>query len=549
MALNGHDLYGMLLSGANALDNSKVAINNLNVFPVPDGDTGINMSLTLSGIRSVESDISSVGDLAKQAASMILRSARGNSGAILSLFVRGMAKAFKGLDEASREDIVRGFRMGVDEAYKAVMKPTEGTILTVMRRSAEEAEAAIAEDRFAGDTEGLLSFILQVADKALAETPEQLPILKEVGVVDAGGYGFVVALEGMLAYLKGTPVKLLERNDQVGEADFAEFNTEDITFPYCTECIVDKKEEYLGEGTAEELHEFICGLGDSVVFVDDESMIKLHVHTDHPGLVMEKALEFGALATLKVENMKNQHSAILGESKKKKPVDAKKVTKRALPAKKYGFVSVCMGVGIRDTFHDLGVDNIIFGGQTMNPSTQDIIDGVNKTPAEIVFVLPNNKNICLVANQAAKLVKDKKVVVIETKSVPQGISAMIAFNPDGELDTNVEDMKAAIANVTSFSITHAVRNTTIEGNKINNGQMLGLMNGNIECIADSTESCLEKLTDKMTGASYITVFCGSEVLPEQAEKAEIMMRKKLTNAEICFIAGGQPLYSYVISAE
>ena len=260
MALNGHDLYGMLLSGANALDNSKVAINNLNVFPVPDGDTGINMSLTLSGIRSVESDISSVGDLAKQAASMILRSARGNSGAILSLFVRGMAKAFKGLDEASREDIVRGFRMGVDEAYKAVMKPTEGTILTVMRRSAEEAEAAIAEDRFAGDTEGLLSFILQVADKALAETPEQLPILKEVGVVDAGGYGFVVALEGMLAYLKGTPVKLLERNDQVGEADFAEFNTEDITFPYCTECIVAKKEVYLGEGTAEELHEFICGL-------------------------------------------------------------------------------------------------------------------------------------------------------------------------------------------------------------------------------------------------------------------------------------------------
>ena len=549
MSINGHVLYNMMLSAANALDNNKVAINNLNVFPVPDGDTGINMSLTLSGIRSVSSDIGSVGECSKQAASMILRSARGNSGAIISLFFRGMSKAFRGLDVAESADMVKAFRLGVDEAYKAVMKPTEGTILTVMRRSAEEAEKALAEGKFENDEEGLLRFVVKVADKTLAETPELLPILKEVNVVDAGGYGFVVALEGMLAALSGDPIKLLEDSSNMTEANFSDFDTESITFTYCTECIVNKTKDFLGEGTASELHDFIGGLGDSVVFVDDEEIIKLHVHTDNPGLVMQKALEFGALATVKVENMKIQHSTLVSESKPSPFEPEKNKTKRVLPTKKYGFVSVCMGVGIRDTFLDLGVDNIIFGGQTMNPSTQDIIDGVNKTPAEIVYVLPNNKNIYLVANQAAKLIKDKKVVVLQTKSVPQGVSAMIAFNPDGTPEQNLESMEEAIGAVKSVSITHAVRNTTIEGNRINNGQMLGLVDGNIECIADSTEECLEKLTGNMKGASYITVFCGSEVTPEQAEKAEIMMTEKLPEAEIAFIPGGQPLYNYIISVE
>ena len=548
MALNGHDLYGMLLSGANALDNSKVAINNLNVFPVPDGDTGINMSLTLDAVRKMDEDFAkqNVSDLSKKIASLILRAARGNSGAILSLFFRGMSKAFANCEEADTSDVARAFRKGTEEAYRAVMNPTEGTILTVMRRCAEEAERAVAENMFApDDVRGLFAYIVDIGEDALSHTPDQLPILKEVNVVDAGGYGFMTALNGMLAALNNAPVARIANDDEAAEADFSSFDTESITFPYCTECIVDKYEQYQGEGKAEELHKFVGGIGDSVVFAEDETIIKIHVHTDHPGLVMEKACEFGMLATVKVENMRNQHSAIVSDKQDKKPASPVK----AEPTKTYGFVSVCMGDGIRSTFIDLGVDNVIFGGQTMNPSTQDIIDGVNATPAEVVFILPNNKNIYLVAVQASKLIKDKKVIVLGTRSVPQGISAMLAFDPEGEIEANTEAMEAAAGNVTSMSVTHAVRDTTIDGEHIENGQRIGLVDGSIKCVANTNEECLEKLMAEVETASFITVFFGEDVDEAAQEKATAIISAAVPSAEVVTIVGGQPIYSYVISVE
>lgn len=543
MRINGQMFFNMMFSAANALDNSKDIINNMNVFPVPDGDTGINMTLTMRTMKGLE-NFDTLSDCAKKAADVALRSARGNSGAILSLFFRGMAKAFRGLDEADSVDLAHAFRIGYNEAYKAVMNPTRGTILTVMQSCADEAER-FTDPGFEGDTEGLLRAIVEVAEDALAKTPEQLPKLKEAHVVDAGGYGFVTILKGMLAALEQNPVALLnDETDLSASADFGEFDTEEITFAYCTECIVDKSEEYLGEDTAGEFHRFVCEIGDSVVFVDDESIIKLHVHTDHPGAVMEKALEFGSLATVKIENMKNQHSNLVGEKNPKE-----EEAKMARPERKYGFVSVCLGDGIAAAFRDVGVDQIIHGGQTMNPSTQDIMDAVNRTPAEFVFVFPNNKNIYMVAQQASFLVKDKTVLVIPTRSVPQGISAMIAFNPDATPDENVAMMQEAIGNVVSMSVTNAVRTTTVEGAKIASGQMLGLVDGSIECVADSPEECLGKLADRMGEAYYVMVFLGEDV-PEGAEAdVEAIIKAKAPSADVAVMRGGQPLYPYIISVE
>ena len=540
MTINGSTFFAMLVSAANSLDNSKDVINNMNVFPVPDGDTGINMTLTMRTMRKI-GDKATLSDCAKMAADIALRSARGNSGAILSLFFRGMSKAFKGLKEADSADMARAFRIGYNEAYKAVMNPTRGTILTVMQKCADKAEEFTADGGYAGNVEGFLKALVKVSEEALAKTPEQLPKLKEANVVDAGGYGFVTILKGMLAVLENNPIYLLtQTSDDTREADFNDFDPSEITFSYCTECIVGKSEEYLGEDTAAELHDFICGIGDSVVFVDDEKIIKLHVHTDHPGDVMEKALKFGSLLTVKVENMKEQHSTLVNENKKPK-------AKR--PEKKYGFVSVCLGNGIADAFRDIGVDTVVHGGQTMNPSTQDIIDAVNNTPAKYVYVLPNNKNIYMVAEQASKLIKDKTVMVVPTRSVPEGISAMIAFIPDLEPEQIFEAMSEAIKNVTSISITNAVRSTTVEGEKITDGQMLGLVNGSIDCVSDDVFSCLEKLTARMTDASFITVFCGDTVEEADMAHAEEIIRKASPMAEVATFVGGQPLYPYIISVE
>lgn len=543
MVINGQIFYGMMISAANALDNNKVAINNMNVFPVPDGDTGINMTMTLSTVRALRDCDGTIADCADKVAGVILRSARGNSGAILSLFFRGVAKAFRGLDTADSADVANAFARGTSEAYKAVMKPTEGTILTVMRETAESAQEA-TKTRFAGDVEGLFAYLLDVAEASLARTPEQLPLLKEVHVVDAGGYGFVTVLTGMLAALREDPVLLLDGDDAPPQADFSDFDTGEITFSYCTECIVEKREEFRYEGSAQELRALLSEIGDSVVFVDDEQLIKLHVHTDHPGTVMEKALAYGAIASAKIENMRIQHSTLVSEAHK-----AAEAPKVVPPSKKYGTVSVCMGEGILQAFTDLGVDQVVFGGQTMNPSTQDIIDGINRTPAHIVYVLPNNKNIYLVAVQAAKLVTDRKVVVLNTRSVPEGIACMIAFNPDGEEEENLAAMESAIGNVSTMSVTHAVRDTTIEGEKITSGQSLGMVNGAIGCVADTVQECLEKLAHEMKCASYIMIFYGSDVSAEEAEAAGKLLSGKLPDTEITVLSGGQPLYDYIISVE
>ncbi len=547
MVINAQLFYTMMTSAANALDNNKAAINNMNVFPVPDGDTGINMTLTLSTVRGLQDYGQTISECASKISDMVLRSARGNSGAILSLFFRGMAKALKGLDTADSLDIARAFRRGTEEAYKAVMNPTEGTILTVMRKTAEKAEK-IATTRYAGDVAGMFSYLLTVADEALAKTPEQLPILKEVNVVDAGGYGFVTALEGMVAALNDHPIEALNNGDEGTATTFGEFDTESITFTYCTEAVVEKREKYIGEGTATELHDLVCALGDSVVFVDDEQIIKFHVHTDHPGRVMEKALEYGALATAKIENMRKQHSALVASEAKAEAEEPKEV-EPIKPTKKYGFVSVCMGEGITAAFADLGADRIIHGGQTMNPSTQDIMDGVNATPAECVFVLPNNKNIYLVAVQAAKLITDRRVVVMNTRSVPQGIAAMIAFNPDGEEEENIAAMDEAIGHVTSMSVTHAIRDTTIDGQKIEDGQKLGMVNGAISCACNTSIECLGQLADQMQDATYIMIFYGSDVSEEDAALAEQAVRERVGDADIALIPGGQPIYDYIISVE
>ncbi len=544
--INGAVFYGMLVSAANGLDNKKEIINNMNVFPVPDGDTGINMTLTLRTVRALSHYDGTLSDCAKHAAEVVLRAARGNSGAILSLFFRGMSKAFRGLDEAGPEDIAKAFRIGHEEAYRAVMNPTKGTILTVMQKCGERAEELTADGKFTGTVEELFDQIVEAAEIALAKTPEQLPKLKEAKVVDAGGYGFVTILKGMVAALKKRPVALLQEEEvTLRSADFGRFDAEEITFSYCTECIVDKSSAYLGEGKVDALREFITGIGDSVVFVDDESVIKLHVHTDHPGQVMEEALKFGALATVKIENMRLQHSEMAGGMAPPKPQEPQV----AKPEKKYGFVSVCLGDGIAGAFRDIGVDRIIHGGQTMNPSTQDIIDAVNGTPAEVVYVLPNNKNIYMVAEQASKLIKDKTVVVVPTKSVPQGISAMIAFNPDAGVEENTAEMEEAITHVVSMSVTGAVRSTTVQGEKITNGQMLGLVDGAIDCVADSAAECLEKLSAKMANAFYVMVFCGEGVSEEEQAKAEAILRDGAPDCELSILPGGQPLYPFIISVE
>ena len=546
MRIDAKTLLAMFVSGANALDNNKDTINNMNVFPVPDGDTGINMTLTLSAVRKMgDEEVTTLKQCAQRAQDLIMRSARGNSGAILSLFFRGFYKALKYVESIGVAEMTIALRSACEQAYRAVQNPAEGTILTVIRRCAEAAENALEERKFTDDSfVDFFTYLVEVAQAALDETPEMLPVLKEVGVVDAGGAGFVTMLNGMLSALREDPVELIDEaaTEESMAADFSEFDTSNITFPYCTECVLDKFEEFYGEGKAEAVREYICKIGDSVVFIEDENIIKLHVHTDHPGLVLEKVGEYGMFASVKIENMRNQHSALVsGKVEEKEQVVA--------PENEFGFVSVCMGAGVTSTFKDLGADNVIHGGQTMNPSTQNIIDAIRMTPAKNVFVLPNNKNIYLVAQQAAKLVSDRHVEVLNTKSVPQGISAMISFNPEGTLEENIEAMNTAIDGVMSMSITHAIRNTTIDGEKIENGQMLGLVNGSIECVADSTLECLEMLCDKMTDAAFITVFYGADVSEEDAKKAEELIQSKTVDAEIVVVSGGQPIYDFIISVE
>ena len=541
--IDGATYASMVVSAANSIHNQKEAINELNVFPVPDGDTGINMSMTMSPAAEFTDYSGSISDCADKVASSLLRAARGNSGVILSLFFRGIAKGFAGKDTVNSVDILQAFEQGVAEAYKAVQHPTEGTILTVMRASVETALEHAANREY--EVDNLFDYMVEVAEHTLEETPEMLPVLKQANVVDAGGAGFVAILEGMRAALKNQPVEALNKTDAPAtskKANFADFETFDIEFPYCTECIVTKSEEYLGEGKVDEFHEFVLNAGNSAVFVEDKEIVKVHVHTKDPGSVLSQAIRYGSLYTVKIENMQNQHTALIEDEEPVKVVRA--------PEKQYGFVSVTMGEGMKTLFADLGVDSFVTGGQTMNPSAEQLIEAVNETPSEIVYLLPNNSNICLVAEQVAKIVEDKQVIVIPSVSVPQGIAAMMNFSPDETPDENTANMTAALASVKTLDITFAARDSQFDGQEIKGGQILGLVERKVKYVTDTREECMDLLLEHMGEASFVTLFYGSDVDPDDAERMADHLREKLgDDVEVAVVGGGQPLYYYVISVE
>ena len=542
VTIDGATYASMVVSAANSIHNQKEAINELNVFPVPDGDTGINMSMTMSPAAELADYSGSISECADKVASSLLRAARGNSGVILSLFFRGIAKGFAGKDSVNSVDILQAFEMGVAEAYKAVQHPTEGTILTVMRASVETALEHASNREY--EVDNLFDYMVEVAEHTLEETPEMLPVLKQANVVDAGGAGFVAILEGMRAALKNQPVEAVDKVSAPATAKKANFETFDIEFPYCTECIVTKSEEYQGEGKVEAFHEFVLNAGNSAVFVEDKEIVKVHVHTKDPGSVLSEAIRYGSLYTVKIENMQNQHTALIEE------VEVPAAPVARAPEKQYGFVSVTMGEGMKTLFADLGVDSFVLGGQTMNPSAEQLIEAVNATPSEIVYLLPNNSNICLVAEQVSKIVEDKRVIVIPSVSVPQGIAAMMNFSPDETPEENTANMTAALASVKTLDITFAARDSTFDGQEIKGGQILGLVERKVKYVTDTREECMDMLIDHMGEASFVTLFYGSDVDPDDAERMADHLREKLgDDVEVVSVCGGQPLYYYVISVE
>ncbi len=562
MQIDGNKFQKMCVSAANSLDSQKTEINNLNVFPVPDGDTGINMSLTMKPVREIHVEPGTLSEAAGRVAEKVLRAARGNSGAILSLFFRGMAKSFKGLEKADSKDIAKAIRSGTNEAYRAVGQPTEGTILTVMRGTADTAEAE--SELYQGDPEAFFERLVSSAEDVLQQTPEMLPVLKQAKVVDAGGSGFVAMLKGMLASLKGQDVAAAEgepdaeQTHTAGAADFSEIDPASIKFAYCTECIIAKSPEHAGDGTGEPFRLAIAPLGDSMVFVDDETLIKVHIHTNDPGRVLSEAVRYGSLETVKVENMRNQHHALTAAGEKADQAAADAAAAAAAAAerpeidKPVGFVAVCMGDGVAAAFRDTGVQEIVTGGQTMNPSTDDLLRAVRKTAAETVFILPNNKNIIMVAQQAAHILAEEgrqSAVVLETRSVPEGLSAMLAFNPDATAEENRDAMTAAFANVHTLSVTRAVKDAAIDGMSIRAGEYMGLCDRKIGYTGTSRRAIVLEMLKNFPRAEFVTAFYGSDVSESCADTLLHDAQALLPDAEITMISGGQPLYDFVISVE
>ena len=535
----------MVVHAAASINAQKQSINELNVFPVPDGDTGTNMSLTIgtAAAEAKKKPATTVAQAAATNASALLRGARGNSGVILSLLFRGVSKALKDHDTADGVALAAALHEGVSAAYKAVMKPAEGTILTVSRLAAKAAAEAAQEQNSA---EHVLEAAIAHGQEALAETINQNPVLKKAGVVDAGGKGFLIILQGMLDEMRGIPAPQGGEDDAPkakDKADFATFETGDITFGYCTEFICSRdntKDPQL-------LRSFLNGMGDSLVLVDDDEIIKVHVHTNHPGRVLEEALTYGALLTVKIENMREQHTEILEEAK-----ETQEEEPGIVPAeKKYGVVAVCAGGGLASVFRDLGVDGIISGGQTMNPSTEDILREIARTPAETVFVLPNNKNIIMAAQQCVGLIEGREVVVIPTRTVPQGISTLLVMDPEGQVQDNVDAMTEAMSHVHTSEVTYAARNSDFDGFAIQEGDYMALSDGQLFGTAKSMEELLENLAQAETQqtAEFINIFYGEDVDEESAGKALALFQRLCPNAEITLLSGGQPVYYYMISAE
>lgn len=554
----GDTLRDAIISAANNLTNNRKQIDDLNVFPVPDGDTGTNMSMTLANsVRELEKlSGATAGKVASVNASALLRGARGNSGVITSLLFRGFAKGIGESEFATAENITAAFELGVKAAYKAVMKPTEGTILTVSRVASEYARAALEDGK---DELGVFEAAIEGAKKALSETPELLPALKKAGVVDAGGKGFVIILEGMLSVFKdGVMIQSAAVEESSAEEPSSrnaagEYETE-ITFTYCTEFIVNRNREI--DKQPAELRAYLETIGDCVVVVDDDEIIKVHVHTDHPGNAIENALTFGQLVHLKIENMRDQHERAKhdAENAQKKPAKSADLTETftpVTPTKPVGFVSVCAGDGVAELFRDLGVDTVVSGGQTMNPSTDDILKAVETTPAETVFVLPNNKNIIMAAEQCIPI-STRKVIVIHTRTIPQGISAMLAYDPDTEDEANAIEMQKATEKIATGQVTFAARDSDFDGHSIKKGEILAMLGGKISFVENDVDKSVLKLLKQMIkrDSQFVTVIYGEDVSEEQAALLEEQIRQKYgAKTEITVINGGQPIYYYIISVE
>ncbi len=559
-AVDGKTLAAMLIHASASLDAEKQKINELNVFPVPDGDTGTNMSLTI-GTAATElrqKNPATVGQATALCASAMLRGARGNSGVILSLIFRGFSRAMKDKDTMDGIDLADAINAGVIAAYRAVMKPAEGTLLTVSRLAGDRAGRAAEEDT---GFEYVLSAALERAREALADTIHQNPVLKKAGVVDAGGMGFVVVLQAMLDELQGVaaPVTGEAAPQPQDKADFGALAEEELTFTYDTVFIVRRTPQ--GK-PLEEYRAWLETIGDSLVIGEGDEEFKVHVHTDDPGLALTKAQEFGILELAKIENMRTQRDELAAGKQAQSTDDLEAVeaeleameageTPSAPPEKKYGFVAVAAGEGLAKVFYDLGADGVISGGQTMNPSTEDILREIRKTPAEIVYVLPNNKNIIMAAQQCVDLVEDKKVIVLQAKTVPQGISAMIAMNPDGEEADNTAAMEAAMAGVTTMEVTYAARDSEFDGTAIHAGDYLLLVDNQLFGTEKNLDAALDKLAQESAqrGGEFISIFYGEGVQAGEAEGAQAKFEAACPEAEITTLEGGQPVYHYLISVE
>ena len=563
--ISGKILRDAIISGANNINNQRSRVDELNVFPVPDGDTGTNMGMTVgASVRELEAldDSCTVGEASKTAASAMLRGARGNSGVITSLLFRGFSKALEGKKEATAADIVEALKKGVGGAYKAVMKPTEGTILTVARVASEEAAACGAED-----VPALWDVVMAAGQKALEDTPNLLPVLKKAGVVDAGGQGIMVIFEGMGKVFHGegivaggeaAPNKAKLSTENAGKGVFTDdlMKVEDIKNGYCTQFLINKYEG----ASAAKMRAFLESNGDSVVVIEDDDVANCHVHTADPGKILSEAIRYGYLTGFKIENM---HEQFLARQKQGKGLEKQKAAEEAPaaafpyaavdPERTFGFVAVAAGEGLASVFADLGVDAVVSGGQTMNPATEDILAAVQSVPAGTVFVLPNNKNIIMAAEQAQKIA-DRRIVVLPTRTIPQGITAMLNFDPEAEVDANTIAMMQAADKVSTGLVTFAARDSEFDGKKIKKGEVMALENGKIV----NTGSDLTKITYRLArsiakskkDAQFITLISGCDVSEEEAEHTADLIRSKVGgDVEVTCISGGQPVYYYMLGVE
>ncbi|KGK88467.1 DAK2 domain-containing protein [Clostridium sp. HMP27] len=542
LSIDGQHFYNMMVNASNKLEEKKEYVNSLNVFPVPDGDTGTNMSMTFkSAVNEIQNlNGADIGKIARILAKGALMGARGNSGVILSQILRGLSKGLEGKVEITAKELAEGIMEGSKSAYKAVMRPTEGTILTVIRAA---GEAAIRSTET--DITKLMEEVCSHSEDVLAKTPEMLPVLKQAKVVDAGGAGLLVIFKGMLEVLKDDIefVEIINETVKENKASVQKtLSTEDIKYGYCTEFFILSEKVNI-----DKFKEELEPLGDSMIVVGGEGLVKVHIHTNDPGLILSKAVSLGELSKIKIDNMREQHRHILEDDYKE---DNNEMEEENLPNKQYGFVSVSLGEGIKNIFEDLGIDVVIEGGQTMNPSTEDILNAINEIKADNIFILPNNKNIIMAATQAAELA-EKSVHVIPTKTIPQGITAITSFNADATVEDNIEAMNTSIENVASGSITYAVRDTEIDDKVIKEGNIIGLREGKIEEIGDDKFEVCKNLIEKMVNenSELITIFYGEDCDKAQVETFVNELEDKYSDIDIQYYEGNQPLYYFIFSVE